>query len=241
MKTALKFILPCALAVLGCAPAAHAAPVITDWTSVTLGTTGSASGTLGGLSVSFSGDVRDLQNNHGTVFDNAVYGGQTVYTPNLDVSDAIGTWGTPGGTNTITFSSAVMNPILWINSLGRGGGWPTSYIQTWTFDSAFSLLSSWYVPVAEGANPYQMTQSGNSLIGQEGHGAIQFTGTYTSISWTSNTFEQSAYFQVGYDTANGGGPAPASVPEQASLALVPIALGFLLLAQSGLRRRNGRA
>ncbi len=241
MKNALKFILPCALAVLGCNPSAHAAPVITDWTSYSLGTTGSASGTLGGINVSFSGDVADFQPNHGTVFNNAVYGGQTVYTPSLGVSDAIGTWGTPGVTNTITFSSAVVNPILWINSLGRGGGWPTSYIQTWTFDSAFSLLSSWYVPVAEGANPYQMTQSGNSLIGQEGHGAIQFTGTYTSISWTSNTFEQSAYFQVGYDTANGGGPAPASVPEQASLALVPIALGFLLLAQSGLRRRNGRA
>lgn len=191
---------------------AVAAPVTTDWsTSYSTGSTGSASGDLGGVSVTFSGDVRGVYQNHGTVFDNGGYGGQTVFTPSLDVSDAVVTHGAPGVTNTITFGSAVLNPIIWINSLGRGGGWDlATYVQSWTFDSSFSLLSSWYAEL-EPPNPYKMTQSGNTLIGQEGHGAIQFAGSFTSISWTSDKLEGSAFFQVGYDNSIVPVPAPASL------------------------------
>lgn len=205
----------CALALSAFAPHALASPVITDWTSSTNGTNGSASGTLvvGAeiVSVSFTGDVRDLQQNHGTIFDNSNpgYSGQTVFTPTLDVSDAIGTWGTPGVLNTITFSKPVRNPILWVASIGRGGNWSAAtYVQTWTFSSPFSLLSSWYVPNVpnEPLNPYQLTQAGQSLIGQEGSGSIQFSGWFTSISWISDKAEASAFFQVGYDNALPIGP-----------------------------------
>ncbi|MBI5692081.1 MAG: hypothetical protein HZC55_18530 [Verrucomicrobia bacterium] len=238
MKSHRRLLLPCALALSALAPHAWAAPVITDWTSYTWGTNGSASGNLGGIGVTYSGDVRDLQNNHGTVFDNSAggYFGQTVYTPSLDVSDALGTWGSTGVTNTITFTSAVLNPILWINSLGRGGAWDLStYVQTWTFSSPFSLLSSLNV-LSELPNPYKMTQSGNSLIGQEGHGSIQFIGSYTSISWTSNKLEQSAYFQVGYDNSI----VPSTVPDQGSMLLLPLAFGGLMLCRQLGRRSRVR-
>lgn len=210
MKKHLNLSLLCALAISAFAPHAWAAPVTTDWTTSTNGTNGSASGTLMvsgvSVSVSFSGDVRDLQQNHATLFNNASpgYSGQTVFTPSLAVSDGIGTWGTNGVLNTITFSKPVRNPILWINSLGRGGNWAAAtYVQTWTFNAPFSLLSSWSVPNVpnEPLNPYKMTKDGESLIGQEGHGSIIFVGWFTSISWISDKPEQSAYFQVGYDTS----------------------------------------
>lgn len=215
MKKRLNLLLQFALALIAFASHVWATPVITDWTSYTTGTNGSATGTLvvGGVSVtvSFSGDVRDLQQGSTTVFNNANqnYYGQTVFTPSLGVSDAIGTWGTAGVLNKITFSRPVRNPIIWINSLGRGGNWaPAIYVQTWTFSSPFSLLSSLYVPNVpnEPQNPYRMTQDGQSLIGQEGHGSIQFSGWFTSISWVSDKAEQSAYFQVGYDDALPIGP-----------------------------------
>lgn len=220
MKIYQNLLLLCALALSAFAPYALATPVITDWTSSSNGTNGSASGTLmvgvESVSVSFAGDVRDLQQNHTTVFNNAGYLGQTAFTPNLAVSDAIGTWGTPGVINTITFSRPVRNPILWVNSVGRGGGWdPAVYVQTWTFNSPFSLLSSLYRTVVEAPYnlPYQMIKSGNSIIGQEGHGSIQFTGWLTSISWISDKAEQSAYFQVGYDNELPIGPEGPQGPQ----------------------------
>jgi hypothetical protein len=219
MKKRLNLLLPCALALSAFAAHAWAAPVITDWTSSTNGANGSATGTLmvggGSVTVSFTGDVQSLESaphqfyNPAAIFNNATYPGQTVFTPSLASSEAIRTNGTSGVLNTITFSRPVRNPIIWINSLGRGGNWPAAtYVQTWTFSYPFSLLSSLYVPNVpnEPLHPYKMTQDGQSLIGQEGAGSIQFSGWFTSISWISDKVEASAYFQVGYDDALPIGP-----------------------------------
>jgi hypothetical protein len=217
-------------------------PIVTDWSpgSYSGGSSGTVSGTLpvgaGSVSVTFTGDLRDLQENHTTVFNNTgQISGQTIYTPSLSISDAVGTWGGTGTTNTITFSSPVMNPIIWINSLGRGGDWdPLTYVQTWTFNTPFTLLSSLYIPGGDvlmnfEANPYQLTVSGMDLIGQEGHGSIQFSGLISSISWTSDISEQSAYFQVGYEGV--------AIPEPSTYAAL---FGVLALAGTIYWKRNRR-
>ncbi len=74
-----------------------------------------------------------------------------------------------------------------------------------------------------------MTQSGFDLIGQEGHGSIQFSGLISSISWTSDLSEQSSWFQVGYETA--------AIPEPSTYAAL---FGALALAGTIYWKRNRR-
>ena len=110
-----------------------------------------------------------------------------------------------------------------ILSLGQAGV-ATSYV----FDSAFNIVNQgagyW------GGSATALTKSGNTLIGSEGHGLIQFIGTFSSISWTIPTAENWHGFQVA----------------TASVSAVPIpASGLLLLAGVGgfglLRRKNKAA
>ena len=201
-----------------------ASPVFTEWTANTNGVTnGTASGTLGSINVTFSGDVRARLDNNTAIFNDASYtslNDTSVFTPSLSTSDAIKTQGGNNQLNTITFDSAVLNPILQINSLGRGGNWGSTYFQNWTFTDSFTILSSLFHATGEtGGSGYRMTElAGNVLHGEEGHGSIQFAGSFTSISWTSDIAEDAAFFSVGYDNDI------VPVPEPATLALLALGL-----------------
>lgn len=204
----------------------QAAPILwTDWTTANSTT---AAGTMGGITVGFSGNLNPAAQTSGGINYWSV--NPTIFTapptadnppPDSDIIRLIG--GTSTGVQTITFSSPVTNPVMAIMSLGQPG-LPRFY----TFgDEDFTILKSgqgyW------GGNPAGslFEDAGNVLRGIEGHGLIQFNGTFTSIDWTVPVAEDWHGFQVG---------VAAVAPEPATMLLMGGGLATALLR----RRRTAR-
>ncbi len=118
---------------------------------------------------------------------------------------------------TVTLSEAIKDPIMAIVSLGQPG-LPTSY----DFDAPFTIVSQgagfW------GGGPTAMQQlAGDILLANEGHGTIQFIGTFTTFSWIVPTPENWHGFTFGIRTTPRIEPENP-VPEPATLALLGAAL-----------------
>lgn len=112
-----------------------------------------------------------------------------------------------GGTanvNTLTFSTAIINPVFAIWSLGNPGS-----------SASFDFIGATPVFVAGGPNAEyggsSISISGNSVSGKEGNGTVMFVGTYSSLSWTNPTYEGWYGFNVGMT---------AAVPEPETYALM---------------------
>jgi hypothetical protein len=131
--------------------------------------------------------------------------------------------GGTSATNTLTFSSPVTDPALAIWSLGAAGN-PASF--NFTASEPFTLEAGG--PSAEYGGS-SITVSGNNVLGTEGNGVIQFSGTFSTLTWTNPTFEDFFAFTVGSVTSS---PTPE-----------PAALGFIgigLCALAYLRRTRSR-
>lgn len=199
----------------------------TDWMLATVGASGSAQGVVIRNStlvlVNYAGEVTS---------PTQIAGGTNYWLPSSPYMSSTVDNGPPccdivtlnGGTsltNTLTFSSPLTNPVLGIVSLGRA-----SRSVRYMFNQPFEVLSSgpgfW-------GGPGTLTASGNVLTGTEGHGAIQFQGTFSSLSWNAPDAEVWHGFTLGVSEA-------APIPEPMTLMLT----GFGV-AVAAWRRRSRTA
>lgn len=186
-------------------------------------TPGSATGTItlpgGPVTVSYSGelflagDQGNWSQNPGTYTSSVVDNAPSPNTVSIQLRG--------GNTfvNTLTFSSPLINPVMAIQSLGQGHD-PATYNFG---NTPFTLLSQggghWL-----GCNTC-LSVVGNALVGHEGNGTIQFTGTYSAISWTVPDGENYHMFTIG-----------APVPEPETYAMLLAGLGLM----GALARRRNR-
>ncbi|HSI59951.1 MAG TPA: hypothetical protein VLA16_20505 [Ideonella sp.] len=170
-----------ALAVASTAALAHAGETAwIDWTTQTGSTvTGTLTLPSGIVKVKFSGPSLYFSLTAPGSSDYWVSGTPDAYaaTGEPTGSDALAF---VGGTGTqlykVSFSKPVTNPVMAVMSLGRAG-LPARYV----FTQKPTLLSSgvgFY-----GGCTTCLKVSKKTLTGSEGHGVVQFTGSFSSISW----------------------------------------------------------
>lgn len=207
-----------------------------SWTSDTTSsstTAGSASGSLtigtNTIAISYAGDLAFAQVGAGGI---DYYIPASVYT-NSQVANVptnnnlIALSESFKGTNSLTFSSPLLNPILDIVSLGSPGN-----AVTYTFDAKPTILSQgaayW------GGCSTCLSVSGDALSGAEGSGVIEFLGSYSSLSWTTTGGEFWNGLTVGVQGL-GSSTGPTTTPEPATFGLLAVAAAFLTAV---VRRRS---
>jgi hypothetical protein len=215
-----------AILVLGMTAGVRADTVYwTNWSRISYGTSGSAYGSItfpsSTVDVNYTGEIAsrsdrgDYQNFPTTYTDGLVVNNAPPNEPNGTSYTSITLVGGNNSiVNTISFSAPVVNPVMAIQSLGQPGN-PAEY----DFSSPFTILSSGKGHWNTATNALVSSLDGYKLYGWEGNGTIQFSGVFSSISWTTPDGEDYHMFTVG---------APStSVPEPSVLLLLAPALGGL--------------
>lgn len=195
---------------------AHAAPV--EWNTWTSATTGTISGPV---TVTFSaGGSHDvLVQDYPTYTPTATFAdGSVVNNAPTQANGIVQLFGGNNNVNKVTFSTAVVNPVMAIWSLGDSRN-----------TASFNFIDATPTFVSGGQSTEYAGSAisvvGNNVFGTEGNGTVMFKGTYTSISWTNPVYESWYGINVGI----------ASVPEPETYPMLLAGLGLLGFVA---RRRN---
>jgi hypothetical protein len=202
----------------------------TNWTSVTPGSPGTGTGTIGSITVTYSGQTSALLNDYPSWTPTSSYIGGVVGNAPPATNNSIQLEGGVTYTESITFSSPVVDPILAIWSLGAAGT-PASF--DFTASEPFTVVAGG--PSAEYGGS-SITTSGNNIDGSEGNGVVQFNGTFSTITFTTPGYEDYYAFTVGEHATLTSGTSP--VPEPGTLSLLGLGLSALPLARRKLSRRR---
>jgi hypothetical protein len=213
---------------------AHADTIVwTNWSSATSGNPGSATGTIGGINVTYFGQTGGLTNvpswTPASTFTGGVVGNAPPHTPTIQIEG-----GSPI-TETISFSSTVVDPIFAIWSLGAAPSSPATFDFSSKSGQPFSIVGGG--PSAEFGGS-ALTSTGSVVHGTEGNGLVQFNGSFNSINFTTPNFENYYAFTVGYDATLTGGETPGPVPEPETLSLFGLGLAALPFVRRSLSRRS---
>ncbi len=210
-----------------------------DWTSANVAG-GTATGTItlpDSSTVTVNFEAINSDNTPGSLYFAQTNGGTNYWNPSTPYistevdnappdTDILALVGGLNQTDRVTLSEAIKDPIMAIVSLGNGG-LPTNY----DFDSPFDIVS-------QGAGYWGGTSTsltelpGDILQGAEGHGTIQFIGTFSTFTWVVPTPETWHGFTFGIRTTEAIEPTPA--PEPGMLGIFGLALAGLGVAR---RRR----
>lgn len=187
-----------------------------NWTSDD-GTT--VTGTIGSTSITFARDGNgslgaSLYDGTSTGFSNG-----TFFSPSLANSDAIEFHGNkspaPVPTYTITFGTTVVDPILLI----------ASNASTLTFNATPTYLSGTTTP--------NFTVTGNQVIGDDfnggytdANGAVKFTGSFTSISFTAVYAGTGVQDGIGLQVGVTAIPEPSTTAAVAGLVMLGLAAAW---------------
>ena len=202
----------------------------TTWANITSGGSGTASGNIGSVTFTYTGE---------TAFVNLSGGGATNYfTPTSTYTSATVTNApTDSGmiaidgtdtVHTLTFSTAVTDLVFAVVSLGNAND-PTTY----TFDQDYTVLSGGPASgYGGGCFNQSVGTTTNVLSGTESDGTIEFLGPITSLSWTGANPEFWNGFDIGLVA-----PAATATPEPSSLMLLGTGL---LSGVAAMRRRLRR-
>ncbi|MGB0629091.1 MAG: PEP-CTERM sorting domain-containing protein [Alphaproteobacteria bacterium] len=230
-----------AAALLWAAPAGAVPYHYVDWTSADVAG-GTASGTItlpDSSTVTVDFEAINADDMPGNLFFAQTAGGTNYWAANGGApyissevdnappdSDIVALIGGVNQTYRVTLSEPIKDPIMAVLSLGQGGV-PTTY----DFDSPFDIVSQgsghW------GGTSTSLTElPGDILQGVEGHGTIQFIGTFTTFEWVVPTPETWHGFTFGIRTTEAIEPTP--IPEPAGLAV----LGLGLAGLGWIRRRR---
>jgi hypothetical protein len=193
----MRGVIAASVALFAVAPAHGATISWTRWKADTVGAAGTAKGEIvlpsGKVHVRYRGEVEsESVMGHGAPNwqPSSTWSGGTVGNP-PPRGNQISFYGGPdSGTNSITFSQPVTNPIIAIYSLGAG---------TLKASLAFKQISLSF----ESGGPSQqhggsaITVKKRMILGEEGNGTVQVNGTVTRITFTAPVHEVYCSVTVG--------------------------------------------